>query len=231
MKKNFLFIPVCLLLTSVAFAGERIPYYGSFTKYPHKVYQEGLSGEKVCAGGAPTHALNIVCLAEGTRYLYEPRPGVPGEDDGVYINGRYSCPRNGCYKIFENDITHRILPWINKKLNDTWKRIFIDIYYYLSDWQKEAFFNAAVQYNQIDIVKAYIDYGIDVNAEITVDPGTSGLILWSTEIKYDHEYNDGLYAPLKKQEIYIRKMKPIEAARKYGYTEIIKLLEESGRLE
>jgi len=231
MKKNFLFIPVCMLLTSTAFAGEQIPRYGSFTKYPHKVYMENASRYEVCSGGAPTRALNIICLAENARLLYDPRPGVPGEDDGIYIEGRYRCPRNGCYPIFESDITHRILPWMNKKLDDTWKEIFIDIYYYLSDWQKEAFFNAAVQYNQIDIVKAYIDYGIDVNAEISVDPGTSGLILWSTEIKYDHEYNDGLYEPLKKQEIYIRKMKPIEAARKYGYTEIIKLLEASGRLE
>lgn len=226
MKKILLFIPLSLI-----FAGERLPRYGSFTKYPHKVYMEGVPIDKVCTEKAPNPAISVVCMAEDSRYFYDPRPGVFGEDDGVYVNGKYKCTRKGCFRRFENDITDRLIMLMNRKLKDVEKQIFIGIYYYLSDWQKEYFFNAAVQYNQIEVVKAYIDYGIDVNAVISVDDNSGGIITWSAEIKYDTEYSENLYAPLKKQEIFVKKMKPIDAAREYGYTEIVRLLEASGRLE
>jgi hypothetical protein len=43
--------------------------------------------------------------------------------------------------------------------------------------------------------------------------------------------NPDMHESLKGKDFRIRGIKPIEAAREYGYTEIIKLLEESGRLK
>ena len=86
-----------------------------------------------------------------------------------------------------------------------------------------------VQYNHPRVVKHFIDQGMDVNATLE-----KGLIMVSYTVSYDtaESGNDNLYGPLKKRgDIYIRAIKPIDAAREYGYTEIIKMLEDSGRLQ
>jgi hypothetical protein len=197
-------------------------------KYPSKIFLPGeeVYGKKfmeVCFHKPRELYINWLCLAEEGRFDTEPFP--PIDTDMVRKNGYVACVRPACQRFFDEELEMQLIKYITKKLSDDVADQFGKIYPYLSDYYKEFFFNAAVQYNQPRIVKHFIDQGIDVNAEM---PGT--ILIMTFSASYG-EVNPDIHESLKKKSFKVRGIKPIEAAREYGYTEIIKLLEESGRLK
>jgi hypothetical protein len=197
-------------------------------KYPSKIFLPGeeVYGKKfmeVCFHNERELHITFLCLAEEMRFDLQPHP--PIDTDMVRKNGYVACIRPACQRYFDEELQRLMLKYIHKKLSDEVQDQFGKIYPYLSDYYKEFFFNAAVQYNHPRIVKHFIDQGIDVNAAM---PGT--IIIATFSASYS-EVNPDMHESLKGKDFRIRGIKPIEAAREYGYTEIIKLLEESGRLK
>ena len=226
MKKSILaFVPV-LMLSADTLPTARV-------KYPSKVFLPGIKyfskeHTKVCHGNFTESDWHMVwlCHAESFRHMYY-GPDKSRDPDAVMVEGRLSCIKPACQHAFDVALEKPLKQFLKKRLTKGQADGFGKLYPYLSDYHKELFFNAMVQYNQPRVVKHFIDQGIDVNVSLERD-----LLIASYTVAYDtpESENDNLYEPLKKGIIHIRAVKPIDAAREYGYTEIIKLLEDSGRL-
>ena len=227
MKKFILvFVPVLML------SADTLPT--ARTKYPSKVFMPGVKyfskdHLKVCNSSnytAATWHIIWLCSAESFRHMYY-GPDKSRDPDAVMVEGRLSCFKPACQHAFDVELEKPLKQHIKKKMTKEMEDGFGKLYPYLSDYHKELYFNAMVQYNHPRVVKHFIDQGIDVNVSLERD-----LLIASYTVAYDtpESENDNLYEPLKKGIIHIRAVKPIDAAREYGYTEIIKLLEDSGRL-
>lgn len=179
---------------------------------------------KVCLGSEKTKPYEyFACRGESARRFHDPEYNPGSDASHVNKYGRFECERDTCQYIVDGEMQDLIFKYIGKKLDPWMLEAIQKSYPYLSDLNKEVVFNAAVQYNQIEIVRSFIEQGIDVNA------GVDSLWKSTFEVNYS-EPAEGMSEEIKKNTSRVLEGTPIYWARRSGYKEIIKLLENSGRL-
>lgn len=203
-------------------------------KYPSKEYKPGKTFEQVQKEymdaekkGTLEPFEKLIYIGEVDRFYYDPDEMDVAAGQGEYskYRGKYWCPRTTCQFYVDMQVTSAMDKRITKKLDKKTTEAFKGMYPYLSDFYKAFYFNAAVQYNQVEIVRSYIEQGFDPNEELE---GT--VITTSTSISMDESSPDGVPERLKTSELIVRGIKPIDVAIEYGYTEMIQVLRDSGKL-